>query len=498
MNRLPERVLAAFPEAYLVGGALRDAARGGTFRDLDLAVPPSADFEARVARLAKSLDAAAFPLDEETRVWRLTARKAPPFQLDIAPFQGGTLKADLLRRDFTLNALALRLGPAERLARDPRSGDFSLALDRKRVIDLCGGLPDAAAGRLRPVSAGVFREDPLRLLRAFRIAACLGLKLRPPLLAAIRKHAPLIKRSAPERVREELLRLLAAPGSAAWLALLRKAGLLFEIFPELAAQEKCAVEYYGKGGVFKHTLLVVERVETLFSRFPEFIPEHALAAKHADLSRPELYKFAALLHDIAKPPKAGVVNGRLRFFGHEEYGAVMAEKVMERLRFSRADIRLVAAVIGSHLRPGNLAANEAVSDRAMFRFFRTMGENTVPLLLLCWADHASYISAARLEKERRNLSKAPAPLAGKKLAYNSPVKTVRFMQTLHLLLRTYLTRDPNRDSTRLVDGNDVKKLLKIKEGPKVGEILERVRLLQFEGRLKDRAAALKALRGMGA
>jgi tRNA nucleotidyltransferase/poly(A) polymerase len=491
--KLAARILGVFPEAWLVGGALRDALLGLPFKDIDLAVPPSADFRERLARLARELDAACFPLDEENQVWRLTGRGKPSFQLDIMPFVGGTLESDLLRRDFTVNALAARLSDADGLKADRKTGAFSFKPARGAVKDLCGGLKDLAAKKIRPVSPGVFKEDPLRLLRAFRIAAALDFSITPEALKAVKKHAGLIKKAAGERVREELLRLLESPDSAYWLALLHKHGLLCAVFPDLAAQETCAINYYGKGGVLKHTLLVVERLDCLLSDLPAWLPEHRRAAPL--LPAPRLLKFAALLHDIAKPPKAAMVKGRLRFFGHEEYGAVMAEKVMGELRFSREETRLVMSVIGAHLRPGNLAANDSISDRAMFRFFRAMGEYTVPLLALSWADHASYVSAEKLRTFRKKLQAAPGPLKPG-LPYDSPLKTLHYMQVLGLLLRTYLKKDLKLSALRLVDGNDVIKTLKVKEGPRVGELLDKVRLLQFEGKVRTREQALKALKGM--
>ncbi|PIU17809.1 MAG: hypothetical protein COT18_12055, partial [Elusimicrobia bacterium CG08_land_8_20_14_0_20_59_10] len=373
-------------------------------------------------------------------------------------------------------------------------GAFTLRPDRQAVIDPCGGLRDAAAGRLRPASPKVFKEDPLRLLRAFRIASELEFSIPPSLLKEIKARAALIASPAAERIREELLRLLESPVSHKWLALLHKAGLLCAVFPELAAQEKCAVVYYGKGGVLKHTLRVVERLDHLYTSFQAYFPEHKKITPL--LPAPRLMKFAALLHDVAKPPKAGMINGRLRFFGHEEYGAVLAEKIMERLRFSREDIRLVTKIIGTHLRPGNLAANEHISDRAMFRFFRTMGECTIPLLVLSWADHSSYISAENLVRIRAKLQEPPFPLPPRGLPYNSPKKTLRFMQTLHLLFRVYLKKNLKLQACRLLDGNDVIKTLKIPEGPRVGEILEKVCLLQFEGKIKNREQALQAIKGM--
>ncbi len=483
-----------FKEVYLVGGALRDALLKRPFKDIDLAVPPSDDFKAKTRRLARKLDASCFPLDEEAQIFRLAQRKAPFCQLDIMPFVGGTLDSDLRRRDFTINALAYKLTPSAVFTSDKKTGAFRLRLDKAKVIDPAGGLKDLAAKKVRPVSGGIFTDDPVRLLRAFRVAAALDFSVAPDALKAVKKHAALIASTAQERVREELLRLFESPVSHKWLALMHKHGLLTAIFPDLASQETCATGYYGKGGVLKHTLLVVERMDHLFENLPAYLPEYKKVA--GLLPAPRTMKFAALLHDIAKPPKAAMIKGRLRFFGHEEFGAVMAEKVMEQLRFSREDIRLVSKIIGTHLRPGNLAANDIISDRAMFRFFRTMGEYTIPLLALSWADHASYISSGQLKEMKRKLQNPPAPLpAG--LPYNSPKKTLRYMQVLNQLFRVYIRKNMKSRSARLINGTDVIKTLKLPEGPRVGELLEKIHLLQFEGKIKNRDQALKALKGMG-
>ena len=488
---LTSRILRSFPEAWLVGGALRDALLKRSFGDIDLAVPPSADFPDRVRALARALGAACFPLDEENQVYRLSPRKAGGLQVDVMPFVGGTLEKDLARRDFTINAMACRLRPGDQFA--ARAGGYAFKAERARVTDPFGGLKDLAAKKMKPVSPGVFAEDPVRLMRAFRIAAALGFALPAPLLKAVKAQAALVARPARERVREELMRLLESPDSHEWLALMHKAGLLTALFPDLAPQERCATDYYGKGGVLTHTLRVVERMDLLFRDPAAWLPGFKKIAPL--LPAPRLFKLAALLHDVAKPPKAAMIGGRLRFFGHEEYGAVMTEKLMEDLRFPRGEIRLLCAVIGAHLRPGNLAANDVISDRAMFRFFRGMGEYTVPLLVLSWADHASYVSEEQLKKFRRRLHDEPAPLKPG-LPYNSPKKTLRYMQVLSLLLGVYVRKNLKIQAARLLDGNDVIKTLKITEGPKVGELLEKIQLLQFEGKVKTRDQALKALKGM--
>ncbi len=486
-------VTGVFCEVYLVGGALRDALLNRPFRDIDLAVPPSADFAARTRRLAKKLGASCFPIDEENQVYRLARRAAPFAQIDIMPFVGGSLRSDLLRRDFTINAMALRLEPGMKFSARAKTRDFSFRAPRAKVTDLSGGLKDLASKKIRPVAPDIFKQDPARLMRAFRLASGLGFSITADTLKAIRAQAGLVKDTAPERVREELMRLLESPRAGGWLALMHKHGLLCAVFPDLSAQEKCAVAYYGKGGVLKHTLRVVERFDLLFKDPAAWLPAHKKAAPLIPEAR--LMKLTALLHDIAKPAKAAMIKGRLRFFGHEEYGAVMAEGVMERLRFSREEIRLVSRVIGAHLRPGNLAANEIISDRAMFRFFRTLGDYTIPLLVLSWADHASYVTQPRLLKMRKKLQQPPANLPAN-LPYNSPKKTLRYMQVLNLLFGVYLKKNMQSRTSQLVNGNDVIKALRVPEGPRVGEILEKLRLLQFEGKVKTREQALKALKGM--
>ena len=495
MKRLCADILDIFNEAYLVGGALRDAALKKSFKDIDLAVPRGPRFKANAFKLARKLNAACFPLDAENLVYRLKTRKAPFLQLDIAPYQGANLAEDLRRRDFTVNAMALPLERALRFAIDKKSGALRLPLvDRKKIIDPLGGLKSASEKELKAASPGAFREDPLRALRAFRLAACLGFKINPATLKDLKRCARLINKSAPERVHDELLLLLENARSHYWLGLMHKAGLLCAIFPDLAAQESCATVYYGHGGVLKHTLRVVERMDYLFATLPANIPEHKKIAEF--FRKPAVMKLAALLHDIAKPPKAAVFKGRLRFFGHEEHGALMCERLMTDLRFSREDIRLVSHIVERHLRPGNLASNAIISDRAIFRFFRMMGEYTAPLLMLSWADHASYISQPALIKVRDRIKESPLPILKGGLPHNGLKKTLRFLQVLNLLFKVYVKKNIKLRTARLIDGHDVIQALKIKEGPLVGEILEKTRLLQFEGKIKNRSQALRALKKM--
>ncbi len=490
-------ILNIFKRAWLVGGAVRDAALKRPVKDLDLAVEGGPDFDAGIKTLARRLKASVFPLDEEHRIYRLTMRTAEPgakqcLQWDIAPFQGKDLRDDLLRRDFTINAMALPLTSDFRPEPDKKSGLFLItASKRKDLIDPAGGLKDLKNKTIRLVTHGALSEDPLRLLRAFRFAAGLDFRIAPGTLKLIKLGAALIKRSAPERIHDELLMLLASPEAAAWTKKLYAAGLLTAVIPELEAQRTCAEVYYGKGGVLKHTFAVMDRLDRLFKNTGAYIPNWKKISEFFE--EKEVLKLAALLHDIAKPPCARQVKGRLRFFGHEEHGAVVSRRLMEDLRFSRDHVKLVSRTIGSHLRPGNLASNDLISDRAIFRFFRNMGEYTVPLLILCWADHASYISPARLDAIKERLKEKPFSIPKSGLPRNGVKKTLRFMQVLNMLFQFYISKNIKLKTARLIDGHDIIRTLKLQPGPEVGEILEKISLRQFEGKINTRKQALSYL-----
>ena len=478
---LARRIDAKGP-LYVVGGTLRDHLLGRPSPDLDLACAEAAEPLAR--RVARRLGGSAFVLDAEHGVWRVALKDGPIRQVDLARLEGGAIESDLARRDFTMNAMAL-------LAGAPPSA----------IIDPYGGRQDVKDRLVRMVSPKAFTDDGLRLLRAFRFASELGLEIEPKTLKAIGSRRAAIRKAAGERVQGELLRFFEGRRSAPLLRRMEACGLLTTLMPELARQRRCARVYYGEDGVMGHSLLVVERLERLFATlrevYPEFEPKllawlesrRTPAASHA-----ALLKLTALIHDIAKPATAKPVGGRLRFFGHEELGAEMAERLLERLRFSREQRRAVALMIRHHLRPGNLAANPVVSDKAVFRFFEDLGQDGVGLLLVCWGDYASYLTDPQLAKVLALLAKDPRQAPGSRDLEPALVKTHRHLQVVHLLLNAWFKRKKTVSPPRLVDGNDVMKLTGLPPGPDIGRILGEVREAQAEGRLSSREQVLSFLR----
>ncbi len=491
MPQLNKIIAKCAPSAYIVGGALRDSLLKRPSGDIDLALP-RADVRPAAMALARALKASAFEMDPDFCVWRITAKNG--LQIDLSALIGKDIKEDLQRRDFTINALAYPLSAPYKIALLAKGVRIS-GLQKKYLIDGASGAADIKAKTVRATNSKVFTDDPLRLLRAYRTAAELGFKIAPSTMRLIKKHAALIARPAGERIQEELKRILRCLQTRKWLECMDKTGLLSALFPVLEQQKTCAKCYYGKGGVFTHTLRVVERMDYLLTHLKNAFPKfHKKLAPHTEDAA--LYQMAALLHDIAKPATAKHVGDRLRFFYHEEQGAKMAEEILKKLKYSSAEIKIICKMIEFHLRPSNLASNEIITDKAVYKFFKELGPAAVPMLLLCWADYTSYVQPAQIP---RLLKRAGQPVItieeGKK---NGPLgKTLRHLQMLNFLFNKYFNETKKIITPqRLLDGKEVMDILHLPPGPRVGEILEKLTEAQVEGIVKNKEQAKKYLRGL--
>lgn len=491
MPELARILKEVIPHAHYVGGIVRSSLLRRYSSDIDITLP-LADVKTAAYELGRRLKAAVFEMDAEFGVWRVVTHKGK-IQLDLTAYQGKNLQADLLRRDFAFNALAYPVSALPQVEVLPqKEGTAKILLKRlkkNQIVDVSHGMQDVAARVIDISHPRVFKEDPLRMLRAFRSSAELGFSISPRTLAQIKKDAALIVQPAGERVHEELERLFATSKAYENLMQMDACGLLTAIFPELEPQRTCAEVYYGKGGVLKHTLDVFKRMEYLLDHLQKAFPKYAKKLAPLAANKP-LYKMTALLHDIAKPATAKVQGDRLRFFYHEQKGAKMAKAVLERLHFSRADIRLICAMIGEHLRPSNLASNDVITDRGAYHFFRDLGDAGVPMLLLCWADYASYVTDAQL---RRILPKSGGRMMTIAQAQRTANvgKTLRHMQVLTLLLHKFFDQPKKVQPTRLITGRDVMDELSLPPSPKIGEILEAVAVAQVEGAVSSREEALK-------
>ena len=325
MHKLENILAEMLPHAHYVGGMVRDGLLGCVSADIDITLPANEVKEA-ANQLSKRLNAAVFEMDAELGVWRLVTHQ-DKIQIDLTAYQGANLKEDLLRRDFAFNALAYPVSARPKLVITPRENDTAQVLltelDSSKIVDETGGFADIQNKLIRLNGPKHFKDDPLRMLRAFRSAAELNFTISDDTLAQIKQDHSLIVASAGERIKEELDRLFSTSRGYEMVCKMDEVGLLTSIFPELEQQRTCAEVYYGKGGVLKHTLLVLKRMEYLLDHLQEAFPRYA--AQLAPFAQNKaLCKMAALLHDVAKPSTAKVQGDRLRFFYHEQKGAQMA------------------------------------------------------------------------------------------------------------------------------------------------------------------------------
>ncbi len=288
--------------AWLVGGAVRDELLGRATEDYDLAV--AGDPRGAARTLGRATGGTAFPLSEAFGAWRVVGREG--WHVDLVALRDGDLERDLRARDFTVNAMARPLA----------GGD---------LVDPTGGRDDLGARRLRMTSEAALREDPLRALRAIRFAVELSLSLEPATSSAVQRVAPRVSGVAGERVFAELRRVVCAPEPSSGLRLMSAHALTSVVLPELEALRGVTQSEFHHLDVHDHTLEVLDAV-TVLERDPAAVG----LARHAgqivavlgegladDLTRGEAMRFAALLHDAAKPATRAVTpEGRITFIGH--------------------------------------------------------------------------------------------------------------------------------------------------------------------------------------
>jgi len=330
IRHLLRSVPAASP-VYLVGGCVRDMLLDRTPDDYDVVVAAS-EAKAYADHLAKKCRSRTVAMGREPDiVYRIPCRDR---LIDVIPMVGESIRADLLNRDLTANALAVDLQTA-------------------MLIDVCGGITDIESRTIRMVSETAFQNDPLRMLRAYRIAAQIGFSIDPTTLAAIARHASALVSSAAERIRMELFKLLRCDHALWAIRSMADTRLLDALFPEIEACRGCTQNRYHRFDVLDHTLMVFSAMETAWTQGLDGLPESLAAfAESLPPSERAWMKLAALLHDIGKPVVRSVdPDGAVHFYAHETVGAEMAEMACIRLKCAHHETESIVPLIRHHLRP---------------------------------------------------------------------------------------------------------------------------------------------------
>ena len=472
VKTLGEYFVSRGTSAYLVGGVVRDAVLDRETGDIDVAV--AGDTREVGAEIAALLKGRSILMDAARGTVRVVVLgDEDGTVIDLTPLDGG-LDADLGRRDFTLDAMAVRLS------------DSGAEAGQVEIIDPYHGTLDLREGVIRAVSPSVFEADPARLVRAPRLAAQLGFSIADETAEAISRHADLITTVAPERVRDEFLKLLAQHSTAASLRLLDDLGLLCRIVPELAEAKGVTQPKEHYWDVFEHSIETAGQVERLLqSRLEDraFVVESLPHFGHSDEyfatevsdghTRLTMLKLAGLLHDIAKPATRTVEeSGRIRFLGHHQAGAETSTRILGRLRLSRRGIELVSSMVEHHLRPSQMAQDgELPSAKALYRYHRDVGDATIDTLYLNMADYLA----------------ARGP-------YLSKREWTDHCLTIDHILQAGLARGKAPEPPpRLVDGHDIISTFSLLPGPMIGSLLELVNEAQGSGDISSRDEALRLI-----
>jgi poly(A) polymerase len=434
VGELGRRFEKAGHELALVGGPVRDALMDRLGTDWDFATSARPDDTERIVR------GWADAVWDMGRAYGTIGCRKGDYRIEITTYRsdtydpdsrkpqvdyGDTLEGDLSRRDFTVNAMAVRLPEVT-------------------FVDPFGGLDDLAAGILRTPSGPEqsFDDDPLRMLRAARFAARLGFEVAPEVVAAIEEMNERIAIVSAERIRDELVKLVNAPEPRRGLSLLVDTGLADRVLPELPALRLERDEHHRHKDVYEHSLTVLDQAIALEDRLPGGGPDFVT-------------RFAALMHDVGKPKtRAFGPNGTVTFHHHDVVGAKLTRKRMRALRFPTDTIEAVASLVQLHLRFHGYGTGEW-TDAAVRRYVRDAGDELERLHVLTRADCTTR-NRRKAERLRRTYDHLEERIA--RLAEEEELAAMR----------------PD------LDGNQIMKILDIAPGPAVGKAYRHLLELRLE------------------
>jgi len=453
-------------DVYVVGGFLRDLFLKRKYSDVDLAVNKNIlEYSKRIAEGFKSKF---ITLNDVDKTYRVILKNSIISNIDISLFNGRTIEQDLKNRDFTINAIAFNLK------------DFK-SFRKQIIFSGSSALKDLKSKTINTVSVKSFEADPLRMLRAFRLAAELNFKLSQKTFKQIKHNAKLICKVAPERIKDEIFRILSVKNAVASIKEMDRCGLISEIFCEIKAMKKAKKKYYHHfGGLFQHSLETMESSENILNNLKKYFPDNYIDLhKHfgnneifsKNVTRNGLLKFAAFFHDNAKPETAKFVDGRMHFFGHEILGAEKIEKIMLSLKFGRRDIETVVFLIKHHMRLSTLTRSNTVTKRAALKFFRDIGSNTPDIIILSMSDWHSY----------------------KKLKIFSSSVLKSQEKSARELLKYYYELKNTKPLPKIIDGNIIMRKFGLKPGPWIGDLLDFVFEAQEEGKISKLSEALEVI-----
>lgn len=440
-------------EIYLVGGTVRDFYMGLESTDRDIIVM---DQEARefALKLSELFQATFVPLDEENKIYRIVLPDKINY-IDVTNPVGDSIEKDLMRRDLTINAIAVNI----------RTGE---------LIDISGGVTDIMNKCINYVNELNFVDDPLRLLRVYRFQALYGFQLAPETINAVCKYSDLIHKPAVERINYELLKLFGGDYAHIALENMNKTWILEEIFPFVKELKQVPPNSHHHLDLFHHSIETVKQVQILYNKAPDEVKEHLSKIDFGGFSRLAHLKLAAFMHDIGKFSTWTIEEGKHRFIKHDDVGSKMSVKILKDLHFSNKQIDYISSMIKYHIYPSHVMTSPQITEKIMMRYVRKMDTNSIDAIILAQADRLS----------------ARGPEITDQIVE-------RNITSLNMLLRFYLeARETLKPLPKLLSGNDVMQILNIKPSKRLGEIMEALHEAQISGDVITKEHAIEFVKNM--
>jgi len=449
---------------YIAGGTIRDWLLGLESRDLDITV--ARDSFAWAGELAQELGGTFVPLDVEEDVARVVWQEVC---VDFSSFREGskTIEEDLLKRDFSINSMAV-VFPTQ--ASDSRG-----SIELSAILDPAAGQKDLQDKIIRSTSAAVFVSDPLRLLRAYRFMAKFGFRIEPSTVKQIREHAHLLYLAAEERIAYELDAIMAVPDSIKAVEAMHENGVLAELLPELYRGVGVAQPASHHLDVFEHGIAALRHMESVQKEPEKYFPGHGKLLREylQGARRRILLKWAALFHDLGKPETHKIRedrSGRITFYNHDKEGARIFDIIAGRLKWRRDDRDIVSRFIATHMWPfhlNNARRKTGLTPKAYLRLIKTAGEEFPGLFILAMADSLAGCGRGKPPGMEEDLA-----------SLFSEMERV-YRQTIEPAL-----------AKRLLTGNDLIAVFGLAPGPQFREIFDRLEGAQVDGKVHDKDQAL--------
>ena len=463
MNIRDDFIISKLHKGYLVGGAVRDFLTGKFSTDRDIAIKNA---ETYAKNIAEQFEGTFIILDSVNKIYRVVLQDKINY-LDISEIEGNDIEEDLLRRDFTINAIAYDL-------------------ENDKFIDITGGMEDLKNKKLRPVREQNFKDDSLRILRGFRFLSTTGFEMTQELEESISKYLSLALNPAKERIHYELMKLFGGKYASETLLLMDNFKLLEKIFPCVKELKLVTPNSHHHLDLFHHVIETVRNIEILYEELPQEAKSHMDSIDFGGFPRINHLKLAGFLHDIGKysvwtiengkcdkfeclynKPECANCNARNRFIKHDEVGSKMCVRLLKDLKFSKKQIEYISQMIKYHIYPSGVLSAPDLNEKVMMRYLRKMENCVIDNIILAKADRLS----------------ARGPEITEEMVENN-------LNGLDKLLNFYLERkDTLKPLPKLLDGNEIMKILGISQSPKLGEIITKLKEAQMNGDITTKEEA---------